>query len=85
MCDQLVVIYECFTYANIMYVSVQSETGHCCIRSFLQAKTLFKLGFLRLIYIMRASTGLKSRMSLEFNYYDNLEVSYMFRKVSTSI
>ena len=29
MCDQLDVIYVCFTYVNTLHLSIWSETGHC--------------------------------------------------------
>ena len=49
MCDLLVVIYDCFTYAYILYVSVLSETGNCCIHLFLPYKTFIQFALLTII------------------------------------
>ena len=83
--DRLAVIYKCFTCANILYVSVQSETVYCCIRSFLLAKPLFKLVYSWLIYLMCVSETLMSWITLEFYSFVGLEVSYVFCKVPTSL
>ena len=42
MCDPLVIIYECFVYAYMLYEFVWSETVNCCICSFQLSKPLFK-------------------------------------------
>ena len=86
MCDQLAIIYKYFAYANRVYLSVWSEMGHWCLRFFLPAKTLVMF-FVQVVwlYLMRASVGLTSWITLKFHSYVKLEVSYMFRKVTTSL
>ena len=49
-------------------------------------KNIIHVGlFIIWLYLMCASEGLTYWMTLEFNSYDNLEVSYIFCKVPTSI
>ena len=50
MCDLLAVIYECFAYAYMFYLSVWPKSGHCCIPYFLLSKTLFMLVYLKYDY-----------------------------------
>ena len=72
MCDPLPVIYECFTYAYMLYVYVWSETGHWRICLFLLAKPLSKLVYLQLLYLMRVPLGLIYWMISNFNSFVNL-------------
>ena len=69
MCDQLSVIYKCFAYTYMLYVSVRSETGHFCIHSFLLAKPLLMLIYSRYVYTKCAS---QRGWHLEWLWYLNL-------------
>ena len=56
MCDHLAIIYKCFSYANMLYAFVWSETGKFCLRSCLLAKTLFNVGLFTIwLYLISAS------------------------------
>ena len=48
MYDYMTVIYECFTYTNTLYVSIWSDMGQFCLRSFLLAKSFFNVGSFRI-------------------------------------
>ena len=48
MCDRLAAIYECFAYANSLYSSIRSESGHFCIFLFLLDKNIH-FGLLKII------------------------------------
>ena len=50
MCDHLAVIYECFAYVKLLYVSVWLEMVHCCIHSFLLANLVYMLVYSRYAY-----------------------------------
>ena len=85
MCDRLEIIYEYFAYIYTLYASVHSETGHRCIRFFLPSKQLCMLVYSQLLYLMCASAGLTSWMTLGFRSYVNLQVLYIFYKFPTSL
>ena len=71
-------------HTHILFMSLfGQEKGICAyIRSSI-SKPLFKLVYLLLLYLMRASAWLTYWMYPEFHSCVNLEVSYIFHKVPT--
>ena len=87
MCDRLDVIYECFAYVKLLYLCIRLVRNGSFLHPFvLHIKISVYVGlFMIWSYLMRASAGMTSWMTLEFITISGWKPSYMFINISTSL